>query len=169
VDWFELLVYAFQVEQSQFDGRKKRARIVLGLVVTVFSGHVGYAQQRPCTSVEAQHAEINAGMFRTWDALYKSYGLYSRCDDGAIAEGFSESVARILVDRWSSLPRLASLAKRDTKFRRFVLRHVDATLNMDDIQKIRESASTRCPTGLGTVCDDLAKQANSALNEDASP
>ena len=46
--------------------------------------------------------------------------------------------------------------------------HVDATLNMDDVEKIRRNAKTQCPTGLRTVCNDLAKQADFALKEDAS-
>ena len=146
---------------------KERIAITLGLIVTLFSGHVGYAQQRPCNDVEARRA-LDAGMLRSWDALYRSYKLYRQCDDGAIGEGYSESVARILVDHWNTLPRLAHLAEKDAEFRAFVMKHVDATLNMDDVEKIKKSAKTQCPTGLRTVCNDLTKQADSALKEDAS-
>jgi hypothetical protein len=124
------------------------------------------AQQRPCNDAESQHAEMRAGTLRSWDALYKSYTSYRRCDDGAIAEGYSESVARILVDHWSTLPRLAYLARRDVDFRRFVLRHVDATLDTNDVEKIRTNAKTLCPAGFRTLCDDLRKSADAALEED---
>ena len=86
-------------------------------------------------------------------------------DDGAVAEGYSESVARILVKRWDTLPKLASLAESDGKFCGFVMKHVDATLNTDDIERIRNNSKSHCPTGLRRLCDDLAKQADSAYKD----
>ncbi|HZC24296.1 MAG TPA: hypothetical protein VE866_13215, partial [Candidatus Binatia bacterium] len=106
---------------------------------------------------------------RTWDALYKSYRSYQRCDDGAIAEGYSESVIRILADHWSTLPQLSRLAKHDAQFRRFVIRHVDATLNSDDVMLVRSKAKTACPEGSNKLCSDLAKQTDAALKEAGSP
>jgi hypothetical protein len=140
----------------------------LALIITVFSVQVGHAQHRPCTEVEGRRALDEAVMLRSWDALYRSYKSYRQCDDGTIGEGYSESVARILVDHWNTLPRLARLGRNDAEFRAFVIGHVDVTLNMDDVQKIRKNAKAQCPTGLRTVCTDLAKQADSALKEDAS-
>jgi hypothetical protein len=94
--------------------------------------------------------------------------LYQRCDDGAIAEAYSEALARLLVDHWSTLPRLADLAKRDSRFRRFVVAHVDATLNIDDIKKIKTNAKMRCPSELRAICTDLTTEADASLKEDAS-
>src|ERR1700687_348941 len=50
--------------------------------------------------------------------------------------------------------------------RAFVIGHVDATLTMDDVRKIRKNAKTQCPMALRTVCNDLAKQADAALQGD---
>lgn len=108
-------------------------------------------------------------MLRSWESLYKSYKRYGHCDDGAIAEGYSESVARILVDHWNTLSQLTSLASKDTKFLRFVLMHVDATLDTGDIEKIKVNATTRCPSGLHATCVQLKKNAESALKEQVSP
>jgi len=126
------------------------------------------AQQSRCNAAEEQRAEIQADALRTWDALYKSYKLYGKCDDGAVAEGYSESVARILVDHWSTLPRMAHLAAEDAGFRRFVLTHVDATLDLKDLKKIRANAKTQCPSGLGAICGDITKEVGAALKEDGS-
>lgn len=126
------------------------------------------AQESRCSAVEEQRAEAQAGTLRSWDALYKSYKLYGKCDDGAVAEGYSESVARILVDRWNTLLRMANLAAKDARFRRFVLRHVDATLDIKDLKKIRANAKRQCPSGLGAICADLTKEADAALKENAS-
>jgi hypothetical protein len=139
-----------------------------GLVLSVFLIQIGHAQKRPCTKAEGRRALDEAVMQRSWDTLYMSFKSYRQCDDGAISEGFSESVARVLVDHWKTLPQLARLAGRDSQFRAFVIGHIDTTLNMDDVKKIRRNAQRQCPTGLRTVCDDLARQADSVLKEDAT-
>jgi hypothetical protein len=50
----------------------------------------------------------------------------------------------------------------------FVLAHVGATLNIDDIKKIKTNAKTRCPSELRAICTDLTKGADAALKQDAS-
>ena len=160
--------YALRVEQLLMKSAKQAGTLILSLIITMFSVQVGHAQKRGCGDVEGQHAFDEAITLRSWDALYKSYKLYRQCDDGAVGEGYSESVARILSDHWNTLPELARLAGKDSQFRAFVIGHVDATLTMDDVRKIRKNAKTQCPMGLRTVCNDLAKQADAALKEDAS-
>jgi hypothetical protein len=99
----------------------RQIAVVLGLAVVMFTVRTGYAQQRPCTKAEGRHALDEADMQRSWAALYRSFKSYRQCDDGAIGEGYSESVARILADHWKALPQLAPLARRDAAFRAFVL------------------------------------------------
>ena len=167
VDRSSTVNYALRVEQLLMKSANQAGTFILSLIATLFSVQVGHAQKRDCPDV-GQHAFDEAVTLRSWDALYKSYKLHRQCDDGAIGEGYSESVARILSDQWNTLPGLARLASKDSQFRAFVIGHVDATLNMDDVRKIRKNAKTQCPTGLRTVCNDLAKQADAALQEDAS-
>jgi hypothetical protein len=152
----------------QMIGAKQWIVITLGVLVALLSMQVGHAQKRPCAEIEARMLDKDFTL-RSWETLYTSYRSYRQCDDGAIGEGYSESVARLLVDHWNSLPQLARLARRDAEFRAFVIRHVDATLYIDDVEKIRKNAKTLCPTGLQSVCNDLVKQVDSALNEGASP
>lgn len=149
---------------------KANQTIALAFTVTasILWTNIGYAQERSCVRLEAQVLKQQAVMFRTWDALYGSYKSYRQCDDGAIGEGFSESVARILVDHWTSLPDLARVGDKDDEFLRFVLKHVDATLNMDDVQKIKSNAQTECPAGLLKICGQLIKQTDSALSQGES-
>src|SRR6266571_4981753 len=121
---------------------------ILALVVS------SYAADHRCATREALHAEAEADTLRSWNTLYKSYRSYRQCDDGSIGEGYSESVARIIVDHWETLPRFAQLARNDPDFRRFVLKHVDETLDMKDVEKIRMNAKSRCPNRLRVLCDD---------------
>jgi hypothetical protein len=168
VDWFRTYGLRFtRGESARMTRANQCIAIILGLFVTLLSVQVGHAQERSCTELESRMLH-DAFMPRTWETLYQSYRSYRLCDDGAIGEGYSESVARLLVDHWNTLPQLAHLARKDAEFRAFVMRHVDATLNMDDVEKIRKNAKTLCPTGLRTVCNGLAKQADSALKEDAA-
>jgi len=102
---------------------------------------------------------------RSWNVLYQSWKSYRACDDGSLAEGYSESVARVLVDHWNTLPELAHLARKDPEFRGFVLKHIDATLDAGDVAKIRKKASAQCPAGLKKLCGDVEKQAKLALKE----
>jgi hypothetical protein len=139
------------------------------VLLTFLSIQVARAQVQPCTVSEAGSALDKTDTFRSWDALHRSYKEFGSCDDGAVAEGFSESVARIFADHWNTLPRFAQLAENDPSFRAFVIRHIDATLNMDDVEKIKRAALTHCPSGLRKTCSDIAKQADFALKDSASP
>jgi len=134
-------------------------------VVALFSAGAVHPQKRACTSLEGRHALDEADTLRSWDALYKSYKTLGHCDDGAVGEGYSESVARILIDHWNTLPRFVQLAGTDAAFQKFVIRHLDATLNRNDVEKIKQDATTRCPSGLRATCAHLVKQADSALKE----
>jgi hypothetical protein len=149
---------------SQAPGHNRLLRPIVVLISLLLIS-IAHAQERPCTREEELRALDEADTPRSWDALYKSYKLYRQCDDGAIAEGYSESVVRILVDHWSTLPRPSVLVRRDARFRRFVVNHVDPTVNCDDLRKIRINANTLCPRSLGTLCADLAKEADDALKE----
>jgi len=135
-----------------------------GLQTQSFAKH----EPKPCTEQEANQSEESTDHLKHWSDVYQSFTRFSQCDDGAIAEGYSESVARVLADHWDTLPQLAELAKNDSKFLRFALRHVDATDDDKDLQRIKTDAKTQCPIGLRSICDDLGKQADAALKESAS-
>jgi hypothetical protein len=143
--------------------------VTFSCVVALFPVEAAYAQKHACTSLEGRHALDEADTLRSWDALYRSYLTFGHCDDGAIGEGYSESVARILADHWNTLPRFVQLAGKHAAFQAFVIRHLDATLNMDDVERIKQDAMTHCPNGLRPTCIRLIEQADSALKEASAP
>jgi len=58
------------------------------------------------------------------------------------------------------------LIEQDKAFGKFV--GLDATMNMDDVVKIKLNSTRRCPAGLTKLCAKLAKDADEAIAEDAS-
>src|SRR5712671_3698967 len=134
--------------------RRSRAAVLSAILLVSAS-----AQTRLCSAVKARHADAAVDTLNSWGRLYQWYRTYRECDDGSLAEGYSEAVARNLVDRWQALPQLAALAKKDVSFQRFVLKHINQTLNGDDLKRIRVNAESRCPTGLRRLCSDVKKQA----------
>ena len=125
------------------------------------------APRKQCTPAEHNQVENEADTLRTWNALYKAYRHFKHCmDDVDAEEGYSESIARILADRWETLPRLAQLIREDREFGAFV--GLDATMDMNDVAKIRDRALHNCPAGLSGICTKLRKDADAAIAEDAA-
>lgn len=123
------------------------------------------AQERPCSKAEAIEAESSASRLSNWEDIYKSFMKFRHCDDGAIAEGYSDSVVRMLADRWSELATLKKLASSDKDFYTFVLRHIDATADKSQVEKILSNSSKRCPKSDSELCSALKAAARKALSE----
>jgi hypothetical protein len=83
------------------------------LLLLVSVAGTAHSQVPGCTAAQAQRADQGIDRLHTWGSLYTWYKNYRHCDDGVMAEDYSEAVARVLVDHWSTLPRLAQLGKRD--------------------------------------------------------
>ncbi|RKR42864.1 hypothetical protein [Paraburkholderia sp. BL17N1] len=113
------------------------------------------AYGKACTEHDAVGADAMVDSITTWDAASVAFTKYGQCDDGDIAEGYSEAIARLLVDRWNTLPRLGQLIKRNPSLKGFVLRHIDSTLDTADLDKIKGLSTSSCPSGMETFCKAL--------------
>ena len=135
------------------------------VLLVVIAGSIS-AQSKPCSPAEQLQVENEAVNLRTWDSLYRSYKRFGHCDDVDAAEGYSESIARILADHWETLPRLAELIQKDRSFGRFV--GLDATMDIHDVAKIKRLAAAHCPAGLEKLCTKLKNNADDAIAEDGA-
>jgi hypothetical protein len=142
--------------------------VIIALISVTSVCSIAYAQNAPCSNLQGNRAMAEADTLRTWDALYKSYAAYRACDDGAIAEGYSESVARIFVDHWETLPRLISLTKTDLRFRKFVLRHINASDDSGDLEKIRLNSTKHCAAEFSGACAEIARAAVAAIDDSSN-
>jgi hypothetical protein len=115
------------------------------------------ARTRKCTEAEATQAEKDADSLSDWDQVYRSFQKFSQCDDGAIAEGYSDSVTKLLGDDWKSFDRLLALANRNESFRDFVLKHIDESVPADRLTRIANHARSDCPPGGRLLCLSIVK------------
>jgi hypothetical protein len=117
------------------------------------------AQGKRCTRQEAETAETEIDALKTWNSVNRFYKNLSQCDDGGIAEGVSEAVAKLLANHWESIGGLVKLVTSDRGFENFVLRHVDETINWEqDVPKIRKNATSRCPPNATRLCNALLEK-----------
>ena len=113
---------------------------------------------RVCTQDEAHHAEDDsvrlglADRLSSWTEVYNSFNLYGHCDDGAIAEAYSDAIAIRLAEHWSSVNELLRYTRVNRSFDDFVIRHVDTLMTPKQAKTIIMNARKKCPSGGGQLC-----------------
>ena len=107
---------------------------------------------KECSKEEAIRAETAASTLKNWDDLYGAYKTFSHCDDGAIGEGYSDTVGRLLSTKWETLSRVGQLIREDTSFEVFVLRHIDETISRERTNQILSNARTKCKRTHRKLC-----------------
>jgi hypothetical protein len=138
------------------------AKLVAILLLTTASA---LARAADCSASDAEVAESAADTLKTWNDVLVTFLRFRECDDGAIAEGLSEAIARLFVDRWDRLNELQVALQQQPDFEQFVLRHIDATLDGSDLLQLRQLAETRCPAQMDQLCKSIARQSSIALTD----
>jgi hypothetical protein len=118
--------------------------------------------KKPCTRDDAIHAETEASSLKDWNEVFRSYKSFAQCDDAAIAEGYSDSVARLLSEHWDSIGQFLRFVSQDQSFEQFVLRHVDELMSPAQLKKIRNNAHSRCPPNGKQFCRAVISLLNAA-------
>jgi hypothetical protein len=134
-------------------------RLILLVLILFFtaSAFAERAATEKCTQADAMQAEKEADSLKSWDQVYHAYKRFSLCDDGAIAEGYSDSVTKLLADDWKNFNRLLALAHQNRGFTSFVLKHIDESVPADRLTKIAHNAQSKCPAGGRNLCHSIAK------------
>lgn len=122
------------------------------------------ADNAPCTSADALRAETTMDNIKSWDALYRHFKRYGACDDGAIWEGYSDTIGRFLADDWKDVAKLKKLCDSDKTFESFIFRHLDETIPADMWDSMMINATKRCPAEAKEICI-MIKKANDALEQ----
>ena len=116
-----------------------------------------------CSLEQADAAEATVDHLDSWPKVYSFFRTYRACDDGAISEGVSDAVTRLLADHWDNSPALVALAHKNGKFKEFVLSHIDSTADTGAVERLRSNAMTRCGPTMSGVCKDITLAANRAM------
>jgi hypothetical protein len=125
------------------------------------------APQAACSVERYEQADatlVNAAI--GWRSLLQHHKTFAACDDGYLAEGYSDSVVRLLAYRWDQLDVLAVLSKQNPAFRRWVIRHIDATASSDDLETVARNAATCMGSAKNSkLCRAIEKAASNALKD----
>jgi len=133
-----------------------RRSIVIAIALGAANHVLAYGTPQ-CPRDKAIKALSAAADIRSWRELFNAYLDYSVCDNGAIAEGFSDSVGRLLSAdpvRWSEL---AGFVRRDDRFLDLIVRHIDETIPATTFDSIEQNAREKCPESARNICQTVLK------------
>jgi hypothetical protein len=142
------------------------------IIVLAFAGAGGLlpssaasARTELCLERQATRADAAADGLTSWRQAYSFFRRYRDCDDGAIAEGFSDGVAELLANHWTQIRDLDRLSRAHPSFRAFVLKHINGTIGSDQVETILANATRRCPRSARELCHRVAAAARTARND----
>jgi len=121
-----------------------------------------------CSEREAYAAEVVVDYLDSWRNVHNAFKQFSMCDQGGVAEGYSNAIAKILVNQWSSLSSLYEATKVEPGYEGFILRHINESIDENDLEAIYQSATNRCPPNNTTLCEKLAHAASRAVESHRS-
>jgi len=144
-----------------------RSLIVLAMLIGLGIFPSGAMASDHCSSAMYQRADASlASAAGGWGALLRHQRAFGSCDDGALAEGYSDAVVTLLAHRWDQLDALVGLSARNPDFGLWVIRHIDASASTDDLTSIARNGG-RC-TGSAKariLCREIARAARDALKD----
>ena len=121
-----------------------------------------------CTRKDATKAESEASGLRSWQQVFDSYQRYRKCDDAAVSEGYSSTVASLLATHWEQLADLLTLLRAHPAFERFVLLHLDDTMTREQDAQIQRNVATACPRNGAQFCQSVRKRFSELNSEPQS-
>ena len=142
--------------------RKRLSATIGGALVTACMASAPIAHAKVCSQRDATAADAMVDHLDSWAQVSATFTKYGHCDDGEIAEGNSEAIARLLADHWDTLPQLGTLIRHDSRLKGFILRHIDTTLGTDDLTKIDTLSASSCPAGMNVLVASLGGAASKA-------
>jgi hypothetical protein len=76
------------------------------LLLSTWPGTV-HAERQGCDEAMTDRAWLLGAHLKTWEQIYDySFKRYPTCDDGVIAEAYSDAIVKMLADRWEQFPAL---------------------------------------------------------------
>ncbi|AUP76539.1 hypothetical protein CWS02_10855 [Enterobacter sp. EA-1] len=70
-----------------------------------------------------------------------------------------------MAEHWNTLPDLGIQISKNPALKKYVLRHIDSTLDTNDLDKIQNYASHLCPAKQEELCGEIKVEAEKAVQE----
>lgn len=145
-------------------------RYLTALTIFMGVGTVPYfaAANNACSIDMYEQADASlVSAARGWGSLSKHQKAFASCDDGgALAEGYSEAVVRLLAYRWDEFAVFAALSKRNPAFHLWAVRHIDASVSADDLKRVvRNAAKCTGSAKIRDLCGEVGQAASDALKD----
>ena len=112
------------------------------------------AQDKPCPKADAAKAEKAIERANDFTQLRKAWADYRHCDSGPVAEVYTETFVRLIVD-WKDVDGLVN-ATKDEGFKSFMYKHLKDPAAKDDLESVYSRAKASCPDKHGAFCAELA-------------
>lgn len=122
-------------------------------------------QAKECIHSLYEKADNDAVRFENWKQVYDYDRKYNGCIGSGTSEIVSESIVRILADKWEQLSDLKKLIKTNKRFEEFVFSSIDSTVSGDDLLKINDLAKKQCPKNSQKLCSKISRKALKAYQE----
>jgi hypothetical protein len=141
---------------------KRRPGLVLTVLLVTLLLPAQWVNAENRCNVNGEHL---LSKVKSWADLHRWFKDYADCDDGNLVDDVAEYVTSSLARDWQDLSKLGQEIKREPRFKAFVLRHIDATVDTEDLEAVRKNADQRCPAGSEPLCASIASAAQSALDD----
>jgi hypothetical protein len=123
------------------------------------------APMRAYAIATAEAADSLVETVRDWQGLHRAYPELSPWDDGYVADGISDFVVQRLAKHWESFSDLATITRADTTFGTWVVLHIDATTDWDDLARIVRHAGAGGPRRDAALRQRVLEKARQANDE----
>jgi len=136
---------------------------LIGAALLAAAALPALAASPACPSVQVEAADAAVDGLDSWPAVARFYRHYRACDDGGIAAGSADAIAKLLGNHWNRVGQLAALERRTPGLSRFVVAHLNSTLDTGDLERIAAHARRSCPAGMARFCRRVRTAATAAL------
>jgi len=102
---------------------------------------------------------------KSWNDLQSWHKDYPVCDDGFLGEGISEFVTASLAEHWETLADIQGRINNSPEFKVFILKHIDASADENNLMIIDRNARTKCLSIHKALCSEIEQRAQIALKK----
>ena len=132
----------------------------IALIVFLLLSFPGIVQAKECSPDDALAAEKAVDSLSSWPTVLLAYQRYGHCDQGPIAESFTDKIVHLLATRWDDYHKFKASMGYEPGFGDFIARHVNSSADADDLKRVVFLAESACPPNVKLGCLQIARAAN---------